>query len=85
VSPDGKRITGFELSYRSGITTRTITLTLGGEGLPIGEDGSFDVSLPDAQFAFHAQFSEDGTKATGSWEADDATTGKVSAEWEIGR
>jgi hypothetical protein len=85
VSPDGKKITSLELSYQGGIASGSGSLTPEGEGMPIDEDGSFDLSVPDAQLIFRGQFSQGGTNATGLWEMDIPLTGTLSEEWKIER
>jgi hypothetical protein len=85
VSPNGKGITSLELSYGVGIVTGSVSMTPEGEGMAIDEDGSFDLSVPDAQLIFRGQFSQDGTSATGLWEMNPPFMDTLSEEWGIER
>jgi DNA gyrase/topoisomerase IV subunit B len=86
VSPNGRRITSLELSIVVGSSSSSISLIPEGEGMPIDEDGSFDLSVPVTQLIFRGQFSQDGTKATGLWEmVDHPFVGTVSEEWGVER
>ena len=88
VSPNGRKITSLELSYQDGSVFGSASLTPVGEGGQIDEEGSFKLAYvePDALVTFRAQFSQDGTSATGLWETDIYQTDTViSEEWEIER
>jgi hypothetical protein len=85
VAPGGTEITSIELAYYIGITSGTSSITPEDGGIPIAEDGSFGVSLPDGQLTFRGKFSQDGTSATGLWEMAIPLHGTSSEEWTIER
>lgn len=86
VSPNGKRVTVLDLSYRIGDLSTSSSFTPEGEGMPIDEDGSFNFSVSEPYLNFRGQFSQDGTSATGIWEMDiPFTDTTVSEEWAIER
>jgi hypothetical protein len=84
VSPDGSAITDFSLNYSAGIASGSVSPQSPVE-IPIEEDGSFDLSIPDAGVQFRGQFSEDGTRVSGYWEMDIPLAGTFSEEWELER
>lgn len=82
VCASGKRITSYMLEY----TAAGNTQALGGDiDLLLGEDGTFDLSEPEAGVVFSGQFNTEGTSASGVWEVTTPSGETVSEEWSVKR
>ena len=67
VSPDGMSIIDLRLHWEAGGGVFRGNFTLTSLPMPINDDDSFKLDLPE-DFVFEAQFSDDGTSASGFWE-----------------
>lgn len=82
VAPDGQSVTGLSLTYNVGIVSGSIEPE-GEFSIAIDQDGSF--ALIAAEWAFVGQISEDGQRATGTWEMGIFGVGEVADDWMVER
>ena len=80
VNPDGKTISRVEFTEMED-ARRSYSLENQSGGWPIADDGKFDIDTLQIldNITFHGQFSQDATRATGTWEMPSGCSSKWKA------